>query len=395
MAPSTLNYADIFTIATTLPHHTYITMESTEFNGSTWWRVAPLREVIKLRCGPVAFNPIIWGTSIALWSVAIWLAIDLVFQLHITFRRRSGFYYWAVLCTSVGVGLHASMLLLKRFTNFSMAGEMAVTAVLKTGDIMNQTGFSLVLYSRLGLVMRSADPRYLRLLLFAICAGSFFVNTPQLVFNFGTKIPAPQNEVWIARKMIAERIVGVYFTIQEFVLSTMFTCATADFIKTDGCLMHQSSKTCRNLLLFMIAAQATTFLADAALVALLFANLYFKIILHPFLFGVKLKFELAALNQLQNFVQPEVRLVTLTNASHDDSSPHPFGPRGLNGASGSDHDVEKALSDVESALTETSSNWPQVCVPSRTHAVQVNCIEDADDISFSHLERQYLGRSGG
>jgi hypothetical protein len=369
-------------------------METIELDGSTWWRVAPLSSMTKIKYGQFAFNPVIWGMSISLWTIAVWLAIDLIFQLHVTFRRWGGMYYWTVLCTSIGIGIHAGMLIVKAFNHLTKGEEIAVTIILKIGDIMNQTGFSLVLYSRLNLVLRtSTNPRYLRWILMFILVGSFLVNTPLLIFNIGVKVALPNGKEWFARNMIAERVLVLWFTIQEVALSTLYTWTTASLIKSTR-LKHQSAKTRRNLLLFMIAAQLTTFLADVSMVVLIFTSLSYKMYLHPFFFGIKLKVEFMALNQLQSLVQPNVNLFTFTGEPSD-PLPHAqpeLGHGVQDAAKSSGNLMEKGTSSLSDRPPATLSPVSGAVRLSRTSGVQVSCVESTSNVS--DLERQYLGRHG-
>ena len=362
-------------------------MESITLNGTTWLHVASLAEASKITYHSFGFNPVTWGMSIAFWSTAIWLVIDLVWQLHATFRRWGGMYYWTVLCTSIGIGIHATMLLVKAYCELSTAEGFAATIILKVGEIMGQTGFSLVLYSRLSLVMRSSNPNHLRWILLAIIIGSSAVIIPLLVFNLGAKMPGAVGKVWFARNMTAERVLLIYFTLQELVLSSLYTWTTAKLVRSTA-LRKQPAKTRRNLLLFMVFAQVFTFCADLSMLGLLFAQLLYKGVLHPFFYGVKLKIEFMALNQLQSLVQPEARLFTLTGDPNLPSDVH---------QAGCHPSLEQGLGAIGKELANGDHVEPQRCSPrgigTRTSGVHVSCIETETE-SIENLERQYLGRHG-
>jgi hypothetical protein len=379
-------------------------IQEIQLNGETWWRVAPLSAVTNIKqFGAFGFNPVIWGMSISLWTIAIWMAIDLIFQLHVTFRRWGGMYYWTVLCTSIGIGVHASMLIVKSFTVLSKSEGIGTTVVLKIGDIMNQTGFSLILYSRLNLVMRTADPRYLKFILIAIIAGSFLVNTPLLIFNFAAEASGSVTGEWLARTLIAERVLILYFTVQEAALSTLYTWTTAGLIKGTR-LKQQSPKTRRNLLLFMIFAQTTTFLADVSMAGLLFADLHYKGILHPFFFGIKLKIEFMALNQLQSLVQPNVNLFTFSGEPNP-AMPPVEEPQSVNGIV-LEHGGEQCGGQKEqiggstcfahesgkATASTPGSGGLDACATPLPMRLQVSCVESSADGSITDLERQYLGK---
>jgi hypothetical protein len=384
--------------------------ERLQLDGYSWWRVTPIDQ-FPHRYSKLTFNPLMYGFSISMWAIAMWMALDLLFQIHVTFRRFGGLYYWTVLCTTIGVGLHATMLTVKGFATLSFPEEIGTTVLIKAGDVLTQTGFSLVLYSRLNLVMRIQHQRYLKWILGFILIGSFCVHTPVIVFTFGVNT----NPVfWFKHAARGEKILGVYFLLQEFVLQTIYTYTTARMLQDRSLAMsgshlkHQSAKTRRNLLLFMVLAQFVTLGTDITLVSFTYLELLIKNFLHPFFYGFKLKVEFMALNQLQSLVQPNVRMFTFTGDQNPPNQPHRHAAKAgdLEQAGNQFLADEKdplccahcplspAPSDLESPFSkEDSAKSDSSPGPSSPPAnVQVSFTGTSTNQSFTEMERKYLGK---
>ena len=384
-------------------------IDKIEVDGYTYWRVTPLAEVNQAYA-KIVFNPGIWGMGIALYSVALWLALDLIFQVHVTFRRWSGIYYWSVLITSLGVLVHASTLIVKNYCALTMAEDIGTTVLAKAGDVLTQSGFSLVLYSRLNLVMRTQKQSYLKWILIVILVSSFLVHTPAVVITFGVNTGKP---VWFQHARVAEKFVVLWFLLLELALSTIYTYNTARLSKDSSILLahsalkNQSKKMRRNLLLFMIFAQIITFIFDLTLVVLVMMELRYKGNFMPFFYGVKLKVEFMALNQLQSLVQPSVNMFVFSgdaappNQQNGDLEKDGIEELGLHHVEG--QDLGKAYGnapcddrpcpaskDSESALAPAQSSRSPVRTMVHTPMVQISQVSSTG--SITELERQYLGR---
>lgn len=384
-------------------------------DGYTYWKITPIEEIPQAYA-KLVFNPSIYGMSIALFSIAMWLALDLVCQVFITFRRWGGMYFWTVLVTSLGVGIHACSLILKVYVHLSVTEDVGTTILSKTGDILTQAGFSLVLFSRLNLVMRTQRQAYLKWILILILLSSFLVHTPTIIFTLGVNT---RHTFWFQHARIAEKIVVVWVTLIELLLSTIYTYNTARLVKDSAMLHahdavnHQSRKTRRNLLVFMVFAQVVTFTFDMTLVTLEFLQLMYRAMLMPFCYGVKLKIEFMALNQLQSLLQPNANMFQFVGELNAPAQ----APRGVNFALDVERaqgvcevlsdkrcksrDCESPLDRIESPENPASPDSDRTLAPeasasqsSRVHLerpmVQISQVSSTG--SISELERQYLGR---
>lgn len=384
-------------------------------DGYTYWKITPIEEIPQAYA-KLVFNPGIYGMSIALFSIAIWLALDLIFQVFVTFRRWGGIYFWTVLITSIGVGIHACSLVVKMYTPLTITEDIGTTVLVKAGDVLTQTGFSLVLFSRLNLVMRTQKQAYLKWILVLILVSSFLVHTPTIIFTLGINT---RHMFWFQHARVAEKFVVIWYTLLELSLSAIYTYNTARLSKDSavlhahGAMKNQSRKTRHYLLLFMVFAQVVTFTFDMTLVVLTCLELMYKAMLMPFCYGVKLKIEFMALNQLQSLVQPNVNMFQFTGeqnvpaqAPHNANLALDVEAAGalnevLSDKGCESKDCESPLHKVESPESPASPDSDRTLAPEASAGqasrvqlqrpmVQISQVSSTG--SISELERQYLGR---
>lgn len=87
-------------------------------------------------------------------AVACYNSIEQFFIIFRTFRRRSGLYFWSMIAVAFGIPFHVLPNIL-RFFGTVPNGNLAMSALLSVGWWLMVTGQSVVLYSRLNLVVAS------------------------------------------------------------------------------------------------------------------------------------------------------------------------------------------------------------------------------------------------
>ncbi|KAK0111682.1 hypothetical protein ONS95_002027 [Cadophora gregata] len=151
-------------------------------------------------------------------GISISNAIELLLLVLITFKRRSGLYFWSLFITSFSV--------LPYSVGFFIAYIKTGPHLL--GDILNNigwailiTGQSIVLYSRLGLLLQSKKTLW-NLLIFILVNG-FVLYTTTTILHCGTYHP---NTSIAARFLdgihIMEKVQMTLFCIQEFYISGLY-----------------------------------------------------------------------------------------------------------------------------------------------------------------------------
>jgi hypothetical protein len=245
------------------------------------------------RKGPWEWNPTVYSFIAAVSAVAIFMSIDLSLYSVFRTKKRESHYFWAINITAWGVALQTIAFILLIFV--PECSPIFSVFLAKIGWISNVTGFAFVLYLRLHLVLRNR--RLLQIILAWIIIDGVVFHLTTAVFEFGM-VTSDHPDPWIARLSIIERISVIMFSLQEAFISAIYIWKTTNFVKDT-----YSSKT-RSVLLLLIAAQAFVFLSDITMIVLDYADyFYIKVIIHPFIYGLKLKIEFVFLNQLVALVK--------------------------------------------------------------------------------------------
>jgi hypothetical protein len=236
------------------------------------------------------WNPTVYCLVASFFAVSLWLALELTVQVYTTFKRRTGLYFWSILIVACGIAFHTVGLLLKLLV--PGANVIFATVLAKVGWIMDTTGFAVVLYSRLHLVVQSQ--KTLRLVLAMIIVDAVLFHTPIIVFLMGQTI----HKDWDPYVTPFEYTQVVGFSIQETIISCIYILRTTKFLKSGY------SNQLRKVTTMLIAVQVLVVLMDIALLIIDCIGMFtLKAVLHPFAYGVKLKIEFAVLNLLLNLVK--------------------------------------------------------------------------------------------
>ena len=220
------------------------------------------------------------------------MSIELLILVYVTFKRHSGIYFWSIVITTIGIILQTTGYILKAFEN--KAPIVFVIIICKVGWVSNVTGFAIVLWSRLHLVVN--QHRTLKYLLFMILINALLWHTPVVVFEFGLMHGKAQPYYNLMR--VFERIQQTLFTLQETVLSSLYIFHTVRFLNI-GYPMHT-----RKVMWLLICVQVLVVALDSMLTAFDYIDWFtLKCTIHPFIYAIKLKLEFIVLNQLQALVQ--------------------------------------------------------------------------------------------
>ncbi|KAF7502038.1 hypothetical protein GJ744_008478 [Endocarpon pusillum] len=163
------------------------------------------------------------------------------------------------------------------------------TVLAKIGWFCDTTGFSIVLYSRLHLVIRNQTA--LRLVLTVVIIDAFLFHTPIAVIVLGQSTGRFQS--WDKYLDIFERFQILGFTIQESLISGTYIWTTARFLKSSY------NKRLREVMFLLILTQLVVITMDIALILIDYIGYFtLKAALHPLAYAIKLKVEFAVLNLL-------------------------------------------------------------------------------------------------
>ncbi|OAL27253.1 hypothetical protein AYO20_09851 [Fonsecaea nubica] len=245
------------------------------------WSLHPALEPVA-----IPWNPTAYCLVAGFCAVSLWMTVELTLQVFFTFRRHKGLYFWSLLVCTWGVALHVLGVILKLFNE---SNWIISSIIFKIGWVGNVTGFSLVLYSRLNLVVH--DRRIRRAVLAMIVTDAIVLHTPIIIFDFGISSPHPG--IWYTPMKVMERIQVVWFSVQETIISLMYIWCTRNFLK------DIYSRQTHRVMQLLITAQVVAIVFDIVLITVDCNDMFtLKVVIHPFCYAVKLKLEFIVLNQL-------------------------------------------------------------------------------------------------
>ncbi|EEU35483.1 uncharacterized protein NECHADRAFT_51153 [Fusarium vanettenii 77-13-4] len=226
-------------------------------------------------------------------TLAMCNAFELLCLIFMTFKRRSGLYFWSILLASFGVIPYCVGWLIVYFDFTHDYVGMIIDSV---GWVLLVSGQSVVLYSRLHLVV--TDARILRGVLCMIVINGVVWHTSITVLLFGsTYSPNKSKRGFNAVFNVLEKVQMTCFCIQEFIISGLYIWKTIGILKT-------AFGNTRRVLWQLFAINIVIVIMDIALLAIEYKNYFvwqqgIKVVIY----SIKLKLEFAVLGELIDFIR--------------------------------------------------------------------------------------------
>jgi hypothetical protein len=235
---------------------------------------------------------------VTLISLSCYNVAELVILVLSTFRRWRGLYCWSLLVSGcLGVVPYSIGFLMKFFTK---ADSVLSVTILTIGWWTMVTGQSVVLYSRLHLVLR--DERILFWILRLIVLNVFILHVPTTILTYGANIVHTGEVAWVKGYNIMEKIQLTGFTIQESILSTLYVIETVKLLRLGADISLRPDS--RRILFQLIGINLAIMAMDLLLLSLEYADFYaVQITLKGFVYSLKLKLEFAVLGRLIDLIQ--------------------------------------------------------------------------------------------
>ncbi|KAL3458204.1 hypothetical protein BJX64DRAFT_302077 [Aspergillus heterothallicus] len=240
----------------------------------------------------------------AFLSIALYNVIELTFLLFIVFKRHGGLYFWSFLIATWGIALYAVGFILNDFKLAESIRLFNVTLIV-IGWTAMVTGQSLVLYSRLHLIVRSR--LILRLVLGMIITNAVLLHIPIIILCYGA------NSVLLHRRFtypygVYERIQVTVFFIQETIISCIYMYEICRLLYLGGgplgVELHGEDAGGRRLMMHLIYVNIIVIILDVAILVLQFSGRYAsQTAAKGLIYSVKLKIEFSILNRLVEFTQ--------------------------------------------------------------------------------------------
>ncbi|KAL4778106.1 hypothetical protein BJX76DRAFT_366721 [Aspergillus varians] len=258
----------------------------------------------------------------AFLSIALYNVLELTFLLFFTFKRRAGLYFWSCTFATWGIAIYSIGLILKDFDVATHISAFYVTLII-FGWCAMVTGQSLVLYSRLHLIVRRRA--ILLFVLTMIIVNAIILHIPTIILCYGANSVA--YERFAVPYAIYERIQVTVFSIQEAIISGLYLFAMGKMFYLGGTVSEMHGLAGRRLMIHLVYMNVAVILLDAAIVILQYTGRYAsQTAAKGLIYSVKLKLEFNILN----------RLVDVARRASDPGSVLPYGNRSvLHSGSGS------------------------------------------------------------
>ncbi|POR39514.1 Uncharacterized protein TPAR_00298 [Tolypocladium paradoxum] len=228
-------------------------------------------------------------------SIALYNVVELNFLIASTFKRFRGLYFWSFLVATWGVAFNAVGYLLRSMRAETL-GYVYATVIL-VGWCTMITGQSLVLYSRLHLVLH--NPTRLRWVLTMIIADAIWLGVPVFVLVYGSDSDNP--DPFELPYSVFEKLQLTVFFVQELIISGLYIYETSKILQLQRGV---ASSATRRFMSHLMAVNIFIVLLDISILCLEFTENYdIQTAWKPLVYSVKLKVEFSVLNRLVEFSQ--------------------------------------------------------------------------------------------
>jgi hypothetical protein len=265
--------------------------------------------------GPI--NPPLWVSMLiaGFFAISIYNVIEIFIGIFHTFRRRRGLYFWSMFVTNCGILVHTISVFL-RF--YSLAPHLPMSVIICLGWWAMVTGSSVVLYSRLHLVVY--DPRKIRLVLVMIITSFCVFHVPVTILFIGSNSADPSR--FIDTFNVYERIQLVGFSIQESTISAIYIWQAHVNLRP---LLRLKGSNGKYLMRHLIILFIVVFVLDVSLILSQFTNHFdIQTTYKPVVYSVKLKVEFFVLNEIVAITQVTTcPCYYQVNSTKESSDPQP------------------------------------------------------------------------
>ncbi|PVI07355.1 hypothetical protein DM02DRAFT_497150, partial [Periconia macrospinosa] len=228
-------------------------------------------------------------TMSAFLSIALYNVLELTFLVFTTFKKRTGLYFWSVNIANWGIAPHAIGFIFKFFQVINI--NLLSSAIVAVGWVCMVTGQSLVLYSRLHLLVR--DKKKIRLVLYMIIVNVIVMHCPVIVLALGSE--ATHSPRFVNAFVTYDKVQIVVFFVQEAIISGIYIYYTVR-LRRQGDVQNAPL---RKLLSHLIFVNVVVMVLDITLLGTQFAGHYeIQTTYKTAVYSVKLKIEFSVLNRM-------------------------------------------------------------------------------------------------
>jgi len=239
-------------------------------------------------------------TLAAFMAIAWFNVIELHFILFSTFKRWWTLYLWSVLLTAWGIALNGLAVVLQQWvvTDEAPNHRLPIAALMTFGWYLMVTGFSVVLFSRLHLLVH--DRRKVRGVLFLIIFSAVSMHIPITVICFlmQTYPDGGYDHLFT----VYEPLQLIWFTLQETLISGLYIWYAVGVLRPIQSLRTSNTRT---VIRRLIAIDVFVILLDITMIGVEFGG--YDDVQHFYkacVYSIRLKLEFVILNQLLDITQP-------------------------------------------------------------------------------------------
>lgn len=265
--------------------------------------------------GAVSVSVPVFMTMVAFSTIALYNVLELNVIIFATFKRRKGLYFWSFIVATWGIAPHTVGFIVK-FYGLTSAW-WASLVLISPGWFLMVTGQSLVLYSRLNLVV--ANETRLRWVLYMIIFDTIILGIPIMILAFLDNRPNAPISIINAFSTFDKIQVGI-FTVQEATISGLYIYETVRLLGSGGEINKRNPL--RKLLAHLAVVNILVLVFDATLLGTEYSGNYnIQATYKPAIYSIKLKIEFSVLNRLVRIVKNKE--LAFSNPSHSSGS-HPL-----------------------------------------------------------------------
>lgn len=225
-------------------------------------------------------------------ALALYNAIELILLILTTFKRWRGLYFWSLCVSNYGIVSYSVGLLVEYF----QLAPLWVGKLLDTSGWMFMiTGQSLVLYSRLNLILDNAA--ILKATKWMIILNAVVWYTSITILDYGSVYTTDTG--FAIGFFYLEHVQMTMFCLQEFIISGLYVWRTVAFLKVTG-----TKHSARSVIWQLLVINLIIIAMDVVLLFLQYKHWrIYQQATKAFIYAVKLKLELNILSKLVDLVQ--------------------------------------------------------------------------------------------
>ncbi|KIX98529.1 uncharacterized protein Z520_05830 [Fonsecaea multimorphosa CBS 102226] len=262
-------------------------------------------------------------------ALTLYNALELILLIFTTFAVYRGLYFWSLFVATTGLIPYVVGLIL---LYFQLTASVAGLVINNYGWWTAITGQSVVLYSRLGIVLGKGNDRILKYVKWMIIIDAICFHTTTTVVVFGSYYASPPAQApFSSAYTYVEKIQMTGFCIQEFIISGLYLWKTMDIVQAQAhpaassisTSEQKKKKRVHRVMWQLFTINIVIICLDIALLVIEYRNLHIpEVAFKGFCYSVKLKLEFGVLSKLVEVAGiKNPRTVSLTNTldltSHD------------------------------------------------------------------------------